>query len=186
MGLCSKSPVKLDLKGDPKPVFRPKRLVIYSMEQVVENELIRLQSLGVLKKADFSDWAAPIVAVRKPNGTVRICADYSTGLNSVLEPNQYPLPLPEDILAKMANCRIFSSVDLSDAYHQVEVDQSCQPLLTINAHKGLFQYTRFSPGIKSAPGAFQQLLDTMLADLENTVGYLDDILVGGRNEEEHQ
>ncbi|XP_062557273.1 uncharacterized protein K02A2.6-like [Armigeres subalbatus] len=186
MGLCNKSPVKLVLKGDPKPVFRPKRPVPYSMKQVVENELIRLQILCRLKKVDFIDHTAPIVEVRKPNGTVRICADYSTGHNSVLEPNQYPLPLPEDIFAKMANCRIFSHVDLSDAYLQVEVDQSCQPLLTINTHKGLFQYTRLSPGIKSAPGAFQQLMDTMLADLEYTVGYLDDILVGGRNEEEHQ
>lgn len=186
MGLCNKTPVKLVLKGDPKPVFRPKRPVAYAMEQAVEDELLRLQSLGVLKKVDFSDWAAPIVAVRKPNGTVRICADFSTGLNNVLEANQYPLPLPEDIFAKMANCRIFSHIDLSDAYLQVEVDPTSQPLLTINTHKGLFQFTRLSPGIKSAPGAFQQLMDAMLAGLEYTVGYLDDILVGGRNEEEHK
>lgn len=186
LGLCNKTPVKLVLKGSPKPVFRPKRPVAYSMERVVEDELFRLQNLGILKKVDFSDWAAPIVAVRKPNGTVRICADFSTGLNSVLEPNQYPLPLPEDIFAKMANCRIFSHIDLSDAYLQVEVDQASQPLLTINTHKGLFQFMRLSPGIKSAPGAFQQLMDTMLAGLNCTVGYLDDILVGGRNEEEHQ
>ncbi|XP_065079965.1 uncharacterized protein K02A2.6-like, partial [Ochlerotatus camptorhynchus] len=149
IGLCNKTPVKLVLKGNPKPVFRPKRPVAYSMEHVVEEEIFRLQNLGILMKVDFSDWAAPIVAVRKPNGTVRICADFSTGLNSVLEPNQYPLPLPEDIFAKMANCRIFSHIDLSDAY--------------------------------------LQLMDTMLAGLNCTVGYLDDILVGGRGGgEEHQ
>ncbi|XP_055522549.1 uncharacterized protein K02A2.6-like [Wyeomyia smithii] len=186
MGLCNKTLVKLVLKGSPKPVFKPKRPVAYAMERLVEDELFRLQTLGILRKVDLSDWASPIVAVRKPNGTVRICADFSTGLNSVLEPNQYPLPLPEDIFAKMANCRIFSHIDLSDAYLQVEVDPVSQPLLTINTHKGLFQFTRLSPGIKSAPGAFQQLMDTMLAVLNCTVGYLDDILVGGRNEEEHR
>ncbi|XP_065090781.1 uncharacterized protein K02A2.6-like [Ochlerotatus camptorhynchus] len=169
IGLCNKTPVKLVLKGNPKPVFRPKRPVAYSMEHVVEVEIFRLQNLGIPMKVDFSDWAAPIVAVRKPNGTVRICADFSTGLNSVLEPNQYPLPLPEDIFAKMANCRICSHIDLSDAYLQVEVDQASQPLLTINTHKGLFQVTRLSPGIKSAPGAFQQLMDTMLAGLNCTL-----------------
>ncbi|XP_053681613.1 uncharacterized protein K02A2.6-like [Sabethes cyaneus] len=186
LGLCNKTPVQLVLKGTPKPVFRPKRPVAYSMESVVEQELDRLQSLGILKKVDFSDWAAPIVVVRKSNGTVRICADFSTGLNSVLEPNQYPLPLPEDIFAKMANCRVFSHIDLSDAYLQVAVDEASQPLLTINTHKGLFQFTRLSPGIKSAPGSFQQLMDTLLAGLECAVGYLDDILVGGRTEDEHQ
>ncbi|XP_055522411.1 uncharacterized protein K02A2.6-like [Wyeomyia smithii] len=156
------------------PVFRPKRPVAYAMERLVEDALFRLQTFGILRKVDFSDWAAPIVAVRKPNGTVRICAD------------QYPLPLPEDIFAKMANCRIFSHIDLSDAYLQVEVDPVSQPLLTVNTHKGLFQFTRLSPGIKSAPGAFQQLMDTMLAGVNCTVEYLDDILVGGRNEEEHR
>ncbi|XP_055634237.1 uncharacterized protein K02A2.6-like [Toxorhynchites rutilus septentrionalis] len=186
MGLCKKAPVKLVLKGDPKPVFKPKRPVAYCMEGVVEDEICRLENLGILKKVDFAEWAAPIVVVRKPNGTVRICADFSTGLNTVLEPNQYPLPLPEDIFAKMSGCRVFSHIDLSDAYLQVEVDPESQPLLTINTHKGLFQFTRLSPGIKSAPGAFQQLMDTMLAGLPCTVGYLDDIVVGGRTEEEHR
>ncbi|XP_055622048.1 uncharacterized protein K02A2.6-like [Toxorhynchites rutilus septentrionalis] len=188
MGLCKKAPVKLVLKGDPKPVFKPssKRPVAYCMEGVVEDEICRLENLGILKKVDFAEWAAPIVVVRKPNGTVRICADFSTGLNSVLEPNQYPLLLSEDIFAKMSGCRVFSHIDLSDAYLQVEVDPESQPLLTINTHKGLFQFTRLSPGIKSAPGAFQQLMDPMLAGLPCTVGYLDDIVVGGRTEEEHR
>ncbi|XP_058816481.1 uncharacterized protein K02A2.6-like [Topomyia yanbarensis] len=186
MGLCNKTPVQLVLKGNPKAVFRPKRPVANSMESVVEDELNRLESFGIIKKVDFSDWAAPIVVVRKPNGTVRICADFSTGLNAVLEPNNYPLPLPEDIFTKMANYRIFSHIDLSDADLQVQVDEASQPLLTINTHRGLFQFTRLSPGIKAAPGAFQQLMDAMLAGLECTTGYLDDILVGGRKEEEHQ
>ncbi|XP_058444447.1 uncharacterized protein K02A2.6-like [Malaya genurostris] len=61
MGLCNKTAVKLVLKGTPKPVYRPKRPVAYSMENVVEDELLRLECNGILKKVDFSDWAAPIV-----------------------------------------------------------------------------------------------------------------------------
>ncbi|XP_039452532.1 uncharacterized protein K02A2.6-like [Culex pipiens pallens] len=185
MGLCTKTKVKLSLRGNPKPVFRPKRPVAYSMEGAVEEELQRLTNIGVLKPVEFSDWAAPIVVVRKPNGTIRICADFSTGLNSVLESNQHPLPLPEDIFASMAGCKVFSHIDLSDAYLQVEVDPDSQNLLTINTHKGLYQYTRLTPGIKSAPGAYQQLMDTMLCGLSSTCGYLDDILVAGRTQEEH-
>ncbi|XP_058811197.1 uncharacterized protein K02A2.6-like [Topomyia yanbarensis] len=183
MGLCNKTTVQLMLKGNPKPVFRPKRPVAYSMKSVVEDKLNQLESFGSIKKVD---WAAPIVVVRKPNESVRICADFSTGLNAVLEPNNYPLPLPEDIFTKMADCRIFSHIDLSDAYLQVQVDEGSPPLLIINTHRGLFQFTRLSPGIKAAPGVFKQLMDTMLAGLECTTDYLDDILVGGRTEEEHQ
>ncbi|XP_055604782.1 uncharacterized protein K02A2.6-like [Uranotaenia lowii] len=138
MGLCNKSPVRLVLKGNPKPIFRPKRPVAYSTEALVEDELHRLQELEIIKLVNFSDWAAPVVVVRKPNGSVRICADFSTGLNDVLEPNQYPLPLPEDIFAEMSGCRFYSHIDLSDAYLQVLVDEDSQPLLTIKTHKGLF------------------------------------------------
>ncbi|XP_062556975.1 uncharacterized protein K02A2.6-like [Armigeres subalbatus] len=185
MGLCTKTKVRLTLKGEPKPVYRPKRPVSYSVQGAVENELHRLQNLGILKPINHSDWAAPIVVVRKPNGKVRICADFSTGLNDVLESNQCPLPLPEDIFTKMAGCKFFSHIDLSDAYLQVEVDPRDQHLLTVNTHKGLFRYTRLTPGIKSAPGAFQQIMDAVLSGIEKTSGYLDDVLVGGRTKEEH-
>ncbi|XP_055543309.1 uncharacterized protein K02A2.6-like [Wyeomyia smithii] len=185
MGLCSKTKVRLTLKGDPKPVYRAKRPVAYSVQGAVEDELQRLQNLGILQLVDHSDWAAPIVVVRKPNGRVRICADFSTGLNDVLESNQCPLPLPEDIFTKMAGCKVFSHIDLSDAYLQVEVDPRDQPLLTVNTHRGLFRYTRLTPGIKSAPGAFQQIMDAVVSGIRRACGYLDDVLVGGRTKEEH-
>ncbi|XP_055522518.1 uncharacterized protein K02A2.6-like [Wyeomyia smithii] len=107
---------------------------------------------------DFGDWAAPIVAVRKPNGTVRIYADFKTGLNNVLESNQYSLPLHEGIFPKLD---IFLVILTSHArYAWVEVNPTSQPLLTIKTHKGLFQFLCLSPGIKPTPGAFQQLMDT--------------------------
>ncbi|XP_055605159.1 uncharacterized protein K02A2.6-like [Uranotaenia lowii] len=185
MGLCSKTKIRLTLKGEPKPVYRPKRPVAYSVQGAVEDELQRLQNLGILESVDHSDWAAPIVVVRKPNGRVRICADFSTGLNEALESNQCPLPLPEDIFTKMAGCKVFSHIDLSDAYLQVEVDPRDQHLLTVNTHKGLFRYTRLTPGIKSAPGAFQQIMDAVLSGIGRACGYLDDVLVGGHTKEEH-
>ncbi|XP_055584888.1 uncharacterized protein K02A2.6-like [Uranotaenia lowii] len=85
----------------------------------------------------------------------------------------------------MSGCKFFSHIDLSDAYLQVEVDQRDQQLLIINTHLGLFRYTRLSPGVKSAPGAFQKIIDTIIANLELCCGYLDDLIVGGRTVEEH-
>lgn len=93
--------------------------------------------------------------------------------------------------------RIFSSefqivfylviyLDLSDAYLQVQVDEESSKLITINTHKGLYRLNRLSPGVKSAPGAFQQIMDTMLSGLPHVAPYLDDILVGGATYEEHK
>ena len=153
--------------------------------------MLRLQRLNVIEPIEYSDWAAPIVVVRKAqtdadgDPVVRICADYSTGLNERLEANKYPLPTPDEIIAKLAGSQYFSTIDLSDAYLQIEVEEQSQKVLTINTHKGLFKYKRLPPGVKSAPGAFQKVVDNMLSDLEGAQSFLDDILVFGRTRIEH-
>ncbi|XP_055605784.1 uncharacterized protein K02A2.6-like [Uranotaenia lowii] len=186
MGLCTKTEVQFTLKSDVRPVFRPKRPVSYSMESVVADELKRLEGKGIISPVSYADWAAPIVVVRKPDRSVRICADFSTGLNDALESNNYPLPLPEDIFNRMAGCTMFSHIDLSDAYLQVPVAEESKKLVTINTHLGLYQYNRLPPGIKSGPGAFQQIMDAMLTGISCTTPFIDDILVGGRTPEEHK
>ncbi|XP_035918223.1 uncharacterized protein K02A2.6 [Anopheles stephensi] len=184
-GLCTKANIKLHLKPNVRPTFCPKRPVAYAMQATVEKELNRLEQLKVITPVDYSEWAAPIVVVRKSNGSIRICGDYSTGLNSALRSHEYPLPLPDDIFSKLAQSRYFSKIDLSDAFLQVEIDAKYRPLLTINTHRGLYHYNRLPPGIKIAPAAFQQLIDTMLAGLKGTSGYMDDVIVGGKTEREH-
>lgn len=186
LGKCTKATIKLELKPDQRPVFRPKRPVAYSVYQAVDDELDRLEQLRIITPVDYSEWAAPIVVVRKANGSIRICGDYSTGLNDSLQPNQYPLPLPQDIFVKLANCKVFSIIDMSDSYLQLEVDEVSSKLLAINTHRGIYKVNRLAPGVKSAPGAFQQVVDAMLAGLKHTCGYIDNIIVGGKDEEEHR
>ncbi|XP_055522812.1 uncharacterized protein K02A2.6-like [Wyeomyia smithii] len=185
LGLCTKTKIVLSLKDASKPVFRPRRPVAYAMQATVDEELDRLERLNIISPVQYSEWAAPIVVVRKANGTIRICGDCSTGLNEQLQSHQYQLPLPQDIFSKLPGCTVFSQIDLSDAFLQMEVDEECRKLLTINTHRGLYQYNRLPPGVKAAPGVFQQMIDTMLAGLSNTSGYLDDVIVGGRDENEH-
>ncbi|XP_039447993.1 uncharacterized protein K02A2.6-like [Culex pipiens pallens] len=191
LGRCTKTKIQLFLIDGAKPVFKPKRPVPFHSQRLVEKELNRLQNMGVLEPVDYSDWAAPIVAVRKAqrdadgDPVVRICADYSTGLNAVLEANKYPLPTPDDIFAKLAGSKFFSVIDLSDAYLQMEVEEESQKLLTMNTHKGLFKVKRLPPGVKPAPGAFQKVVDNMLAGQEGAASFLDDVLVFGRTRAEH-
>ncbi|XP_054746789.1 uncharacterized protein K02A2.6-like [Anastrepha obliqua] len=182
---CSTVTSALHLKPDAKQIFRAKRPVAYSMLPYIEEELNRLHQLGVITPVEFSEWAAPIVAVKKPSGKVRICGDYSSGLNAWLGPHQYPLHTPEEIYAKVAGSHCFTVIDLSDAYLQIPVTAESAKLLTINTHMGLFTFNRLAPGIKSAPGAFQQIMDTILAGIDDTVAYIDDIIIGGATFEKH-
>ncbi|XP_041767811.1 uncharacterized protein K02A2.6-like [Anopheles merus] len=185
LGHCRKLKVKLFLKPNAKPIFCPKRPVPFNTIPLVDAELTRLQSLGILEPVDFSEWAAPIVAVRKPNGRVRICADYSTGLNEALEPNHYPLPTPEEIFAQLNGSTVFSIVDLSDAYLQLEVDDDSKKLLTINTHRGLFRFNRLAPGVKSASGVFQRVVDGMITDIPGVRSFIDDVIVFGKDISSH-
>ena len=110
------------MKADIILVFRQKRPVPYAIQAAVKAELNRLVRLGILSPITYLHWAAPIVVVKKGNGALRLCADFSTGLNKALELHQSPLPSPEDIFATLGEGTIFSHIDLSDAYFQIEVD----------------------------------------------------------------
>nr|CAX83705.1 Gag-Pol polyprotein [Schistosoma japonicum] len=184
LGCCKFTKAFLSLKQNAKPVFRPKRPVPYAALSVVDQELDRLEALGVIQPVNYSSWAAPIVVVRKANGSIRICADFSTGLNNALEDHTYPLPVQEDLFIKLNGAKYFAKIDLADAYLQTAVDPASQPLLTINTHRGLYQYKRLPSGVKPAPAIFQQIMDTMLANSPGVAVYLDDVIVTGSSKSE--
>ncbi|XP_055682446.1 uncharacterized protein K02A2.6-like [Lutzomyia longipalpis] len=185
MGLCTEASGTIHLKSDATPIFRPKRPVAFHMASIIDEELERLQSSGIITPVEFSQWAAPIVVARKPNGKIRICGDYSTGLNESVETNNYPIPDPDSLFSRLSGNKIFSHVDLSDAYLQIPVDEESSKLLTIHTHRGLFRFNRLPPGIRSAPGIFQEIVERMLQGIPGVISYFDDICVASTNAEEH-
>lgn len=87
----------------------------YVLKEQVEMELDRLEREGVLRKTTYSDWAAPVVALPKRDGRIRLCGDYKVTVNPVLDVDQYPLPKPEDLFATLAGGKHFTTLDLSHA-----------------------------------------------------------------------
>ncbi|VDN37512.1 unnamed protein product [Gongylonema pulchrum] len=115
LGNCTRAKAMLLPKSGAKPVFRPKRPVPYAAQATVNQELDRLEQQGVISKVEYSAWAVPIIVVKKANGKVRICADFSTGLNEALKLHQYPFPLPEEIFAALTGGRYSWQLDFADA-----------------------------------------------------------------------
>ena len=148
---------KLAVKADAKPKFFKSRAVQYPLKGKINDDLKRLKTLGSLEKVSYSPWAAPIVLVLKPNGTVRICEDYKVTVNNDLEVHQYPLPKAEELFANLNGGNKFSKLDLSHAYQQVLLDNQSRTCGTINTHQGLYRYTRLPFGVASAPAVFRYI-----------------------------
>ena len=174
------------VKPDAKFRFFKPRSVAFAMKAKIDADLERLLNLGVIEPVETAECGAtPIVPVLKPNGTVRICGDFKVTVNSYADLQRYPLPYPEELRAALTGGRIFSKVDMADAYLQMEVDLESRKYLAISTHKGLYRYTRLPFGFHGAPAIFQSAIDAVLQGLPGVVAYIDDILITGSNEREH-
>ena len=116
----------------------------------------------------------------KPDNSVRICGDFKVSINPMTELEQFPLSRVEDIFASIGHGDHFSTLDLSNAYLQMEVDDATAEFLTINTHRGLFRFRRMPYGIASAPAIFQRTMESLTKDLPSVQVFLDDMIVTGR------
>ena len=177
--------VKLAVKDGSNPVFYKPRTVPYALREGVAAEIDRLVKEGIIEKVSYSDWATPIVAIQKPNKTVRICGDYKVTVNPVLNVPEYPLPTAEDVFQKLNGGQKFTKLDLSHAYQQVLLDEESRKYVTINTHLGLFRYCRLPYGVACATALFQEIMDKILNGLDHVGFILDDIIITGVDNTEH-
>jgi len=155
--------------------------VAFGLLDKVSVHLDNLVKLGKAVRVRQSEWASPGVVVQKKDGSIRYCADFKRTLNPQLRVDYYPLPRPDTVFANLSNGAVFTSLDLSDAYTQLELDPKSQDLCVLNTHLGLFKLTRLIYGVASAAAIFQSVMDRILVDIPGVVCYLDNILIKGTN-----
>ncbi|XP_044166137.1 uncharacterized protein K02A2.6-like [Acropora millepora] len=186
LGKIKEFEARLCVHAEATPKFHKSRPVPYSLKPAVEAELDRLEKEGVVTKVSHSAWAAPVVVVPKADGGIRLCGDFKVTVNQVLDVDKYPLPNPQDLLSALAGGKRFTKLDLKHAYQQLPLSEESKQFLTINTSKGLYQYQRLPFGVASAPAIFQSTMDTILKGIDGVVCYIDDILITGRNDQEHR
>ena len=170
---------RIILKDNAVPIFHKAYPVPFALRSIVEDKIDSLVKEGKIYQVFQSEWASPIVNVKKADGTYRTCVSFKRTVNPQIKPEIYPLPILEEVFATLSDGTVFVTLDLADAYTQLKIAPESAPLLTMNTHKGLYRYRRLIYGISSAAAIFQCTMDRILQDIPNVVCYIDDILIKG-------
>ncbi|KAK3097999.1 hypothetical protein FSP39_015198 [Pinctada imbricata] len=180
------SPVKHKIQtGDALPIKQPVRRTPIGFKDEEKDHLESLIKSGIVVPSQ-SEWASPVVLVRKKDGGVRWCIDYRK-VNSVTTKDSYPLPNIEECIDTLAGATVFSTIDLQQGYHQIEVDPDDRLKTAFITRYGLFEYTRMPFGLCGAPGTFQRAMEFVLRGLQwdKVLIYLDDVIIASKGVEEH-
>ena len=131
-----------------------------------------------------SPYASPLHMVQKSNGDWRPCGDYRR-LNTVTQPDRYPIPRLRDFTHNLNGCTHFSKIDLQSAYHQIDVDEESIPKTALTTPFGMFEFLKMPFGLRNASQTFQRLMNELFGDLDFVFVYIDDLLVASRSQAEH-
>ena len=173
---------RIDTKGPPinlKPHRQP-----VNLEEKIDETIKNLWENNIIKKCN-SPWNTPMICVwKKEKNDVRICLDFRQ-LNLVTERQAFPMPNMIEMMDRLYGTRYFTSIDLGNAYYQVELEEDSKLKTAFSTKLGQFCFNRMPFGIAAAPGTFQELMTKVLGGIEQTVVYLDDILIFSKSLEQH-
>ncbi len=162
--------------GESEPIRQTPYSVPLGIREKVKTELESLEEQGIIERCR-SNWASPLVPVRKPDGNIRLCVDYRR-FNEVTTKEPYYIPSFDEMIEKVGAGRVMSKIDLAKGFHQVVVDEKDRDKTCFICPFGKYRYRRMPFGLTNAPSVFQRLMEEVLVECRDWANvYIDDILV---------
>ena len=184
IGRAALSAHKIELYNYTPLAQKPRRIPDPITEQV-EQQCQELNLLDIIEPSK-SPWSAPIVPIKKKDGTIRLCVDYRQ-LNRVTIPDKHPMPNVADVISGIGEVKYFTTLDLVRGYYQMPVEETSRPLTAFSTTRGHWQFKRLPFGLKNSPSAFQREMQAVLAKFSwrKVLVYIDDILIVEDSFERH-
>ncbi|KAJ9556252.1 LOW QUALITY PROTEIN: hypothetical protein OSB04_010866 [Centaurea solstitialis] len=176
---------RIDLIPGAAPVAKtPYRLAPPEMQEL-SNQLEELLEKGFIRPSS-SPWGAPILFVKKKDGTLRMCIDYRE-LNKLTVKNRYPLPRIDDLFDQLQGAAWFSKIDLRSGYHQLKVKEEDVHKTAFRTRYGHYEFVVMPFGLTNAPAAFMDLMNRVCRPLldRSVIVFIDDILIYSKTKEDH-
>ncbi|KAG9392073.1 Integrase core domain [Carpediemonas membranifera] len=155
------------------------------MTEAVRDGIRDMLQKGIIRPSS-SDWAAPVLLIRKPDDTWRFCVDYRQ-LNAVTRADAYPMLSPDKLREKCRGVKYFATFDLTSGFHQLKVAESSRHLTAFQGPNGLYEFNRLPFGVRNGPAAFQRAVTKVFQDSidrDELFVFIDDAVVLGRTPEE--
>ncbi|GJR47292.1 putative reverse transcriptase domain-containing protein [Tanacetum coccineum] len=177
---------QIDLMPGVAPVARaPYRLTPSEMKELSE-QLQELSDKGFIRPSS-SPWGAPVLFVKKKDGSFRMCIDYRE-LNKLTVKNRYPLPRIDDLFDQLQGSSVYSKIDLRSGYHQLRVREEDIPKMAFRTRYGHYEFQVMPFGLTNAPAVFMDLMNRVCKPYLDkfVIVFIDDILIYSKNKKEHE
>ena len=173
---------RIEVVDSADPISVPRYRRAPAQEDIEEAEVLKMKKADVIEDSK-SPWAAPVVLVKKKDGTIRFCVDYRR-LNAVTKKIAYPMPRVDELIEAMAGCHWFTGLDQKSGFWQIELDEDAKLKSAFRTRTGLYQYKVMPYGLVNAPASFQRLMDVVLMGMtpEFALVYIDDIIIFSRGD----
>ena len=172
--------------ADVHPIATKSWRYSYEDRKFIDSEVQHLLAEGIIEPSN-SPWRAQVVVTHSENHKKRLAIDYSQTINRFTLLDAYPLPRIDDTVNAIAQYRVFSTIDLRSAYHQVSIRECDKPYTAFQAGSALYQFTRIPFGVTNGVACFQRIMTDIIAseNLQGTIPYIDDVTICGKDQEEH-
>ncbi|KAI3794785.1 hypothetical protein L1987_37424 [Smallanthus sonchifolius] len=176
---------QIDLTPGAAPIARAPYRLAPSELQELSTQLQELLDKGFIRPSS-SPWGAPVLFVKKKDGTFRMCIDYRE-LNKVTVKNRYPLPCIDDLFDQLQGSSFYSKIDLRSGYHQLRVQDEDISKTAFRTRYGHFEFLVMPFGLTNAPAVFMDLMNRVCKPYldQFIIVFLDDILIYSKSLEEH-